>query len=250
MPTYTQNLEITHLAPGQSQKDVTVDDALDALDIALSTLAKSLPDSDYTLTNAPSTDAAAAEATYGILVFSGALTSDRNVVFPAVKRRWHVINNTSGGHAITCKTSGGTGVAIANGQEGEIRGDGTNIVAVTSAATGSVTMGGDVTGASSAASVVHLHRNCSTVSSATYTEQPGDEVTGVDASSNAVAITLAAATGSKRERTYKKLAATAHPLTIAPDGTDTIDGVNAAITVHDLEAVTLKDYASGKWMVL
>ncbi len=52
------------------------------------------------------------ELEYGkpIVVVSGAMTSDLNLIFPDIAGQWALINNTSGGYSITCKTSSGTGV--------------------------------------------------------------------------------------------------------------------------------------------
>lgn len=60
-----------------------------------------------------------------IIVISGTLTANLNLIFPAIAGKWAVINNTTGNYTITCKTSGGTGV-IVNGTQ-IIIGDGTNI---------------------------------------------------------------------------------------------------------------------------
>ena len=54
----------------------------------------------------------AAEAGNGILVFTGALTANINVILPNSARRWAVFNNTSGSFALSVKTSGGSGLQI------------------------------------------------------------------------------------------------------------------------------------------
>lgn len=65
-----------------------------------------------------------------VIVLSGTLTSNINIVFPTWLYKWVVINNTSGSYTITAKTSSGTGVSIAQGGASNatlIFGDGTNI---------------------------------------------------------------------------------------------------------------------------
>lgn len=48
-----------------------------------------------------------------IIVLTGTITADLNLIFPAIASGWTVINNTSGLYNITCKTSSGIGVAVA-----------------------------------------------------------------------------------------------------------------------------------------
>lgn len=61
------------------------------------------------------------------ITVTGVLASDATLIFPAIKRAWYVINNTSGAHTLTCKTASGTGVAVTQGKMDRIVGDGTNI---------------------------------------------------------------------------------------------------------------------------
>lgn len=64
-----------------------------------------------------------------ILVLTGVLTGNRNVIVPATEGLpWIVHNNTSGAFTITVKTSGGTGVTITQGTHALVYSDGTNIV--------------------------------------------------------------------------------------------------------------------------
>jgi len=55
-------------------------------------------------------------AQYYVLNCSGARTAARNIIVPTSSKTYVVINNTTGGYAITVKKSGGTGVSIANGE--------------------------------------------------------------------------------------------------------------------------------------
>lgn len=48
-----------------------------------------------------------------IIIITGALTGNRNLIFPNIEKQWTVINNTTGNFTITCKTAAGTGVIAA-----------------------------------------------------------------------------------------------------------------------------------------
>lgn len=71
------------------------------------------------------------EAYAQILEFSGAITAQRDVVVPTYARQWTVYNGTSGGFGLQIKTSGGSGVVIANGKCAIVYCDGTNVVRAT-----------------------------------------------------------------------------------------------------------------------
>ena len=60
-----------------------------------------------------------------VIIISGTLTANVQLIFPAMVAKWTVINNTTGNYTITCKTSAGTGVTVSGVQD--IVGDGTNI---------------------------------------------------------------------------------------------------------------------------
>jgi len=60
-----------------------------------------------------------------IIVITGTLTANLNLIFPNIAKDWIVINNTTGGYTVTCKTAAGTGVVVTLTQT--IVGDGTNI---------------------------------------------------------------------------------------------------------------------------
>lgn len=60
-----------------------------------------------------------------IIVISGLLTANLNLIFPSIAGEWSVINNTTGAYSVTCKTAAGTGVVVNSAQA--IVGDGTNI---------------------------------------------------------------------------------------------------------------------------
>jgi hypothetical protein len=47
-----------------------------------------------------------------IIVITGTLTANLNLIFPAIVNEWTVINNTTGAFTITCKTATGAGVVV------------------------------------------------------------------------------------------------------------------------------------------
>lgn len=68
-----------------------------------------------------------------IIVISGLLTANLNLIFPSIAGKWSVINNTTGAYSVTCKTAAGTGVAVSG--VAIIVGDATNIYATSSGIT-------------------------------------------------------------------------------------------------------------------
>lgn len=68
-----------------------------------------------------------------IVIISGLLTANLNLIFPNIAGQWVVINNTTGAYSITCKTAAGTGVAVTSASA--IVGDATNIYQVASGIT-------------------------------------------------------------------------------------------------------------------
>ncbi|MFW5400555.1 hypothetical protein V2A85_12705 [Yersinia sp. 1252 StPb PI] len=61
------------------------------------------------------------------ITLAGTLTANINLIFPAWKREWTIVNNCAGNFSVTAKTTAGTGVAIPSGMTASILCDGTNI---------------------------------------------------------------------------------------------------------------------------
>lgn len=61
-----------------------------------------------------------------IIVISGLLTANLNLIFPSIVGNWVIINSTTGPYTITCKTNAGTGVVVVNSVQALV-GDATNI---------------------------------------------------------------------------------------------------------------------------
>lgn len=70
----------------------------------------------------------AAEANYGIIVLTGALTANINVIVPTASMQWTFRNSTTGAYTVTVKTSGGTGVPVKQGSQSPLFCDGVNVL--------------------------------------------------------------------------------------------------------------------------
>lgn len=128
--TYSSRLRLENIANGDlngTWGDATDNNICTLLEEAVAGMA-SVTHSDaasYTLT---ASNAVADEARCMIIKVGGALTAQRNVVCPTASKVYLVFNNTSGGFAITFKTSAGTGVDIANAARAWVYCDGTNVL--------------------------------------------------------------------------------------------------------------------------
>ena len=69
----------------------------------------------------------AAQAGVGILVFSGALTSNVSVIVPNTTNKWTVSNITTGNYTLTVKTAGGSGITVSQGKTNNLFCDGANV---------------------------------------------------------------------------------------------------------------------------
>lgn len=66
-----------------------------------------------------------------IIIATGTPGTGRNVIVSTVKRVYVVYNNLGDASTLTFKTSGGTGIVVAQGKHAILRCDGTNVVRVT-----------------------------------------------------------------------------------------------------------------------
>lgn len=66
-----------------------------------------------------------------IIILTGTLTGNVQILFPTYKSEWLVINNTTGAFTITCKTVSGTGGTVPqSGGQQTFYGDGTNLIPI------------------------------------------------------------------------------------------------------------------------
>lgn len=132
------------------------------------------------------------ELQYGkpVIVITGLLTANLNLIFPNIVGEWVVINGTTGSFSITCKTAAGTGVVVNSVQS--IVGDATNIYS-TSNDTGNVglfkkanstTVAFTKTAAfavsTAQAITVEVDNIVQNIAAATVVTMPGSPVTGTD----------------------------------------------------------------------
>ena len=95
------------------------------------------------------------QSAYPVIIASGTLTGNRNLIFPAVVGEWIIQNNTTGAYTLTAKTASGTGVTLTQTASTYVYCDGTNVyfadsakVASFNGRTGTVTLSSlDVTNA-------------------------------------------------------------------------------------------------------
>lgn len=88
-------------------------------------LSKAMADANQTLT---SLNGATDEARNMIVEATGALTAGRNMVVPTAEKLYLIKNSTTGGFAVTVKTTAGTGVAVPMNGSRWVYCDGTNVV--------------------------------------------------------------------------------------------------------------------------
>lgn len=70
----------------------------------------------------------ALQAARPIIIITGTLTANIQLIFPAYVKEWLILNRATGSFYVTCKTASGTGVGVPAGTVMQIAGDGTNIV--------------------------------------------------------------------------------------------------------------------------
>jgi hypothetical protein len=128
--TYTSSLRLTLQATGEnsgSWGSIVNNGVTSLVDSSVAGTATVAHDdtANYTLSTA---NGATDEARQMFLNITGTLTAARNVVCPAASKLYFLRNNTTGGFAVTLKTSGGTGISVPNGKYAALYCDGTNVV--------------------------------------------------------------------------------------------------------------------------
>lgn len=98
-----------------------------------------MTDADYTLTTS---NGSSDEARNAVVQVTGTLTANRNIICPTASKVYLFYNNTTGGFALTLKTSAGSGISVANGKKAMLYCDGTNVVDAITALPSGTTVGG------------------------------------------------------------------------------------------------------------
>lgn len=154
MSSYTSSLKLILPVTGEftgTWGTAAINDQITSLvDVAVAgytTVAWTTPGTDQTLTNGNGSAANEARSMY--LNITGAPGSALNVIAPTASKLYYIKNSTSGGFAVTLKTSAGTGVSVPNGKAMVLVCDATNIVdAITAFSSVSIASTLDVTGVS------------------------------------------------------------------------------------------------------
>ena len=139
MPTYTTRLKFIKPGVGETNWGTPINESFtDIVDIAVAGYINvTMIDADYTLTNG--NGATPNEARYAFINMTGAITAARNVIVPSTSKLYYIKNSTTGGFAITVKTSAGTGISVLNGATAILLCDGTNVVSAAPSAVGTST---------------------------------------------------------------------------------------------------------------
>jgi hypothetical protein len=98
-------------------------------------------DANYTLANF---NGVVDEARNQVLVLTGALSAQRNLIAPLVEKTYIVRNTTTGGFGVQIIGSSGTGVIIPNGTTASVFCDGTNFFPATTGSLGNQVINGNL----------------------------------------------------------------------------------------------------------
>ena len=101
-----------------------------------------LVDANYTLTNF---NGVVDEARNAVIVATGALSAQRNIIAPLVEKTYAIQNNTTGGFAVQIIGPSGTGVIVPNGSTVLVYCDGTNYLALNTGSAGNFRVAGNLT---------------------------------------------------------------------------------------------------------
>jgi hypothetical protein len=143
--TFSTNLKLELIATGEQSGTwgTTTNTNLGTLlDEAICGIGNvTMADADTTITIA---NGASSTARKVILVLSGSLTDNRNLIVPNINKTYIISNLTGGGFSVTVKNSTGTGISVPNGQNRLVYNDGTNVNEAINSF-GSVTVNGNLT---------------------------------------------------------------------------------------------------------
>ena len=129
----TPNLAIEHILQSQAQKEVTANEAFDALDQAIAGLLEVDVSAGGTITVDP-----AAALQCKMLRLTGTLAADAEVVVPDNRKPYFVHNATAGGFAVTVRTAAGAGVIVGASPDNTavVYCDGTDVLAISAGTAG------------------------------------------------------------------------------------------------------------------
>jgi hypothetical protein len=99
-------------------------------------------DANYTLTNF---NGVVDEARNAVIVATGALSAQRNIIAPLVEKTYSIQNSTTGGFAVQIIGPSGAGVIVPNGATLSVYCDGTNFLPLNTGSAGNFRVAGNLT---------------------------------------------------------------------------------------------------------
>lgn len=131
--TYTGNLKLGLPTTGTESGtwgDVVNQQITTLVDQAISGTVSltSMTNADYTLTNGNGNNPNEARYMALLVPSSLTLTAARNIIVPNTSKMYIVQNSTTGGFAVTVKTSAGSGISVPNGSRALLYCDGANVL--------------------------------------------------------------------------------------------------------------------------
>lgn len=137
------------------------------------------------------------EAANGIIILTGAITANIQVIIPAVGNRLIVANRTTGAFTVTVKTAAGTGIVVAQNTNETLFCDGTNVLSAQTDFTDVVLQGNPTTSTQAASDNSTRIATTAFVKSLGYTTSTGTVrkyAALLVTDGSATAVTIAAAT--------------------------------------------------------
>lgn len=127
--TYSTSLRLELMADGEQsgtwgqKTNTNLGTLLETAIVGQATV--SLSNADVTLT---ANNGVADQARSAMLLLTGTLSANINVIVPAALKLYDVVNSTSGAYTVTVKTASGTGVSVTQGQRSRLYCDATNVL--------------------------------------------------------------------------------------------------------------------------
>ena len=130
--TYSPNLKLTLIGTGDQAGtwgNTTNTNIGTLIEQAIAGyVSQTVADSAGSPTSLTISDGTSSAARNMVMVLQGALTNPRDLILPTSTKLYFIHNNTSGGHAVTVKCSGQTGVSVPNGAKAILVCNGVDIV--------------------------------------------------------------------------------------------------------------------------
>lgn len=216
-------LLLEHVVQSQASKEVTLNTSLNEMERAVCEVV-----SISVAGGAGTSTLTDSEARSAVIILTGALTGDRNVVVPSRDKPYIIHNTTTGAFLITVKTSGGSGVIVEQGFKAMLYCDATNVVELSGTPLRTYRTG---TGA--------------------FTVRITDQLIYCDATGGNVTATLPAASVCLgRKFTFIRVDTSANTCTIQRAGADDINNAATSKTITNVigTALEVTGYSSSRFL--